>query len=262
MRRLDFAGAGVQKGGTTALFHYLTQHPDLYLPPSKELHLFNRDPALPWSRRRAPDARIAQHFADARDSQLCGEVTPAYLYWQDGPALMAEHNPAMRVIVCLRHPVARAYSAWRMEWMRGRETLPFARAIREGRERVREAPGGQHKIFSYVERGFYGTQIATLLQAFDRAQVFFLRLEDINTRSGALDRLLQFLGVRALEFAPLTSHVFQSRGRAVGAEPLEGDFAYLQLLYTDEIARAQELSGLDLGAWMDAPDPGSLGWAA
>lgn len=156
--RAVFLIAGVQKGSTTALHHMLRQHSSVFLSERKELHFFDNE-SHDW---RSPtyDAYDA-HFANAPDGAVCGEATPIYTYW--GPALSRIHayNPSMKFIVSLRDPAERAYSHWRMETLRGAETVSFSEAIRGGRQRVIDQAeiAGHHRVYSYVERGFYAPQI-------------------------------------------------------------------------------------------------------
>lgn len=99
----------------------------------KELHYFD-DERIDW---RSPDVTALHRSFDwsVRDV-VRGEATPIYTYWPRAIERIARYNPRAKLIVCLRHPVLRAYSHWRMETTRGAETLPFSRAIREGRARV------------------------------------------------------------------------------------------------------------------------------
>ena len=259
-RKLDFCIAGTQKAGTTALVRYLDQHSSLFFPKKKELHLFNRATHLEWKNRRAPDNKIAEHFEGATPGQLCGESTPAYMYWRDSFRLMAEHNPDMGIIICLRHPALRALSAWRMEVSRGRETLSFSDAIREGRSRVADAPDGQHKIFSYVERGFFSKQIETLYESFDRKNVFFIRSDMITASHPQMQTLLEFLGVSPITFDPIRENMFKT-SKIESDETILQDLAYLQSIFQDDMAELPHLTGLDVQDWLSkAPNMSDLDW--
>ncbi len=247
-RNIDFAIAGVQKAGTTVLAQYLGQHKNLFLSPDKELHAFKRWPdVLAVSERRIQDA--CQH---ARADQYCGDATPVYLYWPHALELMAQYNPNMKLIISLRHPVMRAYSGWSMETKRGRETLDFSTAIREGRARVKTAGKNVHLIYSYVERGFYAAQIKRALEIFPREQMFFLRADQINAGHQCLEGLLDFLAVSPMQFTPITHNVFPSSIRA-DDDSLRADFAYLQDLYESDMQQLQSLTGLDVSGWISAP---------
>src|ERR1700759_4927096 len=99
--RVAFIIAGVQKGGTTALFDYLGEEPGLSLSREKEVHFFD-DEAQDWA---APDygAYHAQFAAD--EGRLRGEATPICLYWPNSLKRIRAYNSAMRLIVALRDPV-------------------------------------------------------------------------------------------------------------------------------------------------------------
>ena len=248
--KLDFAIVGVQKAGTTALANYLGQHPGVFLPPTKETHFFRRPPRVGGPEDR-PFEHLTRHYDTARPGQLLGDATPIYLYWPHALDLLRDHNPDLRLIVSLRHPVVRGWSAWSMERRRGRETLSFSDAIRHGRQRVADAPHGVHLIYAYVERGFYSAQIERLLSLFPRQQVLFLRNDEIAPGSPVLQRLQAFLGLDPIRLTPITENVNPSSLDPSEAE--REDFAYLQELYADDIRLTGELTGLDLSDWSDVP---------
>ena len=248
--KLDFAIVGVQKAGTTALAHYLGQHPGVFLPPAKETHFFRRKPRADGPADR-PFEHLTRHYDTARPGQLLGDATPNYLYWPHALDLLSAHNPDLRLIVSLRHPVMRAWSAWSMEKRRGREMLAFSDAIRDGRRRVADAPHGVHLIYAYVERGFYGAQIETLLSLFPRQQVFFLRNDEITHDAPALQRLQAFLGLDPVTLSPITENV--NPGSLEPSAQAREDFLYLQDLYADDIRLTTRLSELDLSDWAHVP---------
>ncbi|MDB5452295.1 MAG: sulfotransferase, partial [Caulobacteraceae bacterium] len=157
---VNFIIAGAQKGGTTALFDYLTEEPDIALSRVKETHFFDDD-SRDWEK---PDYGDYHAQFDPGGRAACGEATPIYIYWPNCLERIAAYNPAMRLILVLRDPVERAWSHWRMEYARGAETQSFAWCVRQGRRRLFDAePWGVHREFSYVERGFYGEQVERLL---------------------------------------------------------------------------------------------------
>ena len=88
-RKVAFIVAGVQKGGTTALFDYLGEEPALSLAREKEVHFFD-DEDQDWA---APDyGAYHAHFA-APDGRQRGEATPIYLYWPGSLERIAAYNP-------------------------------------------------------------------------------------------------------------------------------------------------------------------------
>ncbi|MBU2605861.1 MAG: sulfotransferase domain-containing protein [Alphaproteobacteria bacterium] len=249
---LDFAIAGVQKAGTTALAQYLGQNPEIYLPPTKETHYFRRAPTAGRPADR-PFSHLTRHFADAPQGALLGDATPVYLYWPNALELLQAHNQALRIVISLRHPVARAYSAWSMQVRRGRETLSFGEAIRDGRERVRQSPFGVDLFYSYVERGFYSNQMARLYSLFPKAQVFVLRSDDIRADSPVLGNLQSFLGAAPCRLTPLVHNV--QPGSLPAPPGLAADFEYLQGVFEKDMHETAILTGLDLADWMACPPP-------
>ena len=151
---VQFLIAGTQKGGTTALADYLRQHQALFIPAVKELHFFD-DESLDW---KSPQEDLYRSYHDAfrgaPAGSTWGDATPIYSYWWPAMARIWAYNPAMRLILCLRNPVERAYSHWAMETGRNWDALPFAEAIQTESERCSRALPQQHRVFSYVSRGF------------------------------------------------------------------------------------------------------------
>lgn len=198
---VDFVIAGVQKGGTTALAHFLSQHPDIAMAQA-EGHLFDSPGYSPdWT-----PAEIDQHYRHRFDpgdrAVLHGESTPIYLFLADVPGEMARYNPDLKVIVVLRDPVERAVSHYAMEKARGKEHLPLWLALIAEPFRLRRCrdPRGRESAVrrhSYRARGLYSRQLLDLYVAFPREQVLILRTEDLLADHDAvLERTFAFLGVR------------------------------------------------------------------
>lgn len=247
--KVGFAVIGVQKAGTSALFHFLSQHPMVEAPARKELHFFD-DEGHCWE---CPDYR-RYHCAFPRGSRrLLGEATPSYIWWPQALERLWDYNPRLKVIALFRDPVARAHAHWRMSRARGVETLCFSRAIRDGRRRLEgaapDAPALRH--FSYVERGFYGAQVERLMDVFPRRQVLMLRQEDL---AEAHDATL----ARAFRFLKLPPCVVPRRRVFEGARaapPSADDLRHLRRTYADDLARFAALTALDVSEWSGKVSP-------
>ena len=238
-----FLVGGVQKGGTSALFDYLREVPALQLPAVKEAHWFD-DERVDWS---SPDP-APYHALFQPDGRMWGEATPIYLYWPNSLERIRAYDSRMRLIFLFRDPVARAWSHWKMEYAKRKETEPFAWCIRDGRARVDdpEAPG-HHRVFSYVERGFYGKQVDHLLTLFPREQLLFLRSADLAADpTGSIGAICRFLDV------PPPTHPIVPRTIRVAADILypsrleDDDVALLRSLYAADQERFVAITGLDL----------------
>jgi hypothetical protein len=165
-RKLDFAIAGAQKSGTCTLDALFRHHPQLQMATLKETHFFDDD-ERDWS---APDYSALDAFFSAQDERLRGEATPITMYWRPAVRRLRAYNPDIKLVLILRDPVTRAFSSWRQEYSRKRESVPFSEAIREARGLVRSAVPvkDQGRFFSYIERGFYGDQLTYLSKSFPK----------------------------------------------------------------------------------------------
>ena len=243
--------AGVAKGGTTAVSAYLGSHPEIRMANRKEVHWFDRDD-------RGPDPDYEKYHACFRPpvegAKFIGEATPAYIYWPQAIERLKAYNPEARIIVLLRHPTFRAYSQWRMERTRERETLDFSTAVRAERSRrLSMKPERVRRIFSYLDRGNYGRQIADLLSHFPRSQCHFLRTDRLWAAPGeALRKIQDFLGVAS--FGGGEPGRYWGRSSETGQPMMSmDDRTYLDEHFRDEIIQAQALTGLDLSDWL-SPD--------
>ena len=238
MPRVDFIIPGAQKAGTTALFDHLGEAPGIALSTVKEVHFFD-DETVDWSR---PDYDAYHARFPEAGGALLGEATPIYLYWPNALERIRTYNPAMRLIVMLRDPVERAWSQWRMETARGVEREPFGWCVRQGRQRLFDSePWGHHREYSYVERSFYGEQMARLFELFPTDQVLVLKADDLRADPNTvLARICAFLGAPPPPpTSPRSVHVGQEM------EGLEAaDIAHLRAVYARDAERLEDLTGI------------------
>lgn len=235
--RASFLIIGAQKAGTTALFDYLAEHPDVAVPAEKEAHYFD-DETVDWA---APDHERYHALFPPQDGRLRGEATPIYCYWPNALERIADYRPDIKLIFLIRDPVERAWSHWRMETARGVETHPFSWCIRQGRQRLFDAePWGHHREFSYVERGFYAEQVERMLALFPRDRILILRAEDLRAAPGeSLSSVTGFLDISAFpDPKPRAVHVGEDRG----AIP-EEDRRRLMNVYATDLVRLKSLAG-------------------
>jgi sulfotransferase family protein len=193
--KVDFVIGGTQKGGTSALDSFLRQHPQICMPVDlKEVHFFDREEMF---RGDNPDyQKYHSHFHPEPQHRAIGEASPIYMYWNNAPNRIWSYRPDMKWILILRNPVDRAYSAWNMERQRGAEPLSFEDAIVNEAERCREALPLQHRVFSYVDRGFYAPQIRRLFNIFGKEKCHIVLNNDLQEKHGqTLAAIFKFLGV-------------------------------------------------------------------
>ncbi|GAB6124848.1 sulfotransferase [Humidesulfovibrio idahonensis] len=249
--------AGIQKSGTTSLFAYFCEHPELSAPDRKELHFFDdesRDWSVPF--HQALHAR----FQRAQENRLRFEATPISTFWPNALERIRDYNPEARLILLFRDPIERAWSHWCMEYARQQEPLPFSEAIRAGRDRLdpddRHTP--QWRVHSYVERGFYAGQARRALGLFPRKHILFLRSQDLLDRHrDVLASIASFLGISP--FPNTGAKRERSRLDIVYPSELEQrDIRHLAGLYRADVLEFANLTGLDVDDWLTIRngDPG------
>ena len=196
----DFIIIGAQKGGTSSLFYYLQQHPELSLPSIKELHYYDKqyDRGLQWYKSFFP-LRFRQ--------KITGEASPYYIFHPHVPQRLKKDNPKVRLIVLLRDPIERAYSHYKMEQRKGKDDFPtFKEAIKQEAERTEQETfklisdsnyySFAHQTYTYLARGRYYKQLQRWLRHFDHEQFLFIKSENFfQNPQATLKRVYHFLDV-------------------------------------------------------------------
>ncbi|HLW35760.1 MAG TPA: sulfotransferase domain-containing protein [Chthoniobacterales bacterium] len=240
---VDFVIGGTQKGGTSALDSFLRQHPEICMPATrKELHFFDREE----ENRDYKEYHAA--FKPKGQHRVIGEASPIYMYWETAPYRIWKYNPKMKWILALRNPVERAFSAWNMETKRGKEKLPFTEAIEREAERCREALPLQHRVYSYVDRGFYAHQVRRLFNIFGRDSVLVLLSKELrNEHQKTLRRVFEFLGIDS-SFVPPQASVFEQEY----ADEMDSQLrARLSKTFYFDVKELETLLGRKLSTWYD-----------
>ena len=249
--KFNFLIPGVQKAGTTALHWFLSGHKQIFMPPSKELHFFNRESDIDWSN---PNYSWYHQHLDKKDGVMAyGEATPIYMFWPFAIERIRNYNEQMRFIVIFRDPIERAYSHWKMEFARGAESLDFSTAIRQGRNRLLTndaLQSGAYSAFSYIERGLYAPQVRRLFENYPRHQTFFTTTDHLSGNARALlDDLCQFLKVETFSVYP-DDEIVRPDVPSLDVGQMDSvDRNYLEEIFQPDIAETERLTGLDLSSW-------------
>jgi hypothetical protein len=218
----DFLIVGVQKAATTSLYYYLNQHPSIIGSRPKEVCYFDRDvnyeKGKNWYKHHFPNTR------NPFGRYLYFEATPEYAYRKIVANRIYQFNPEIKIVMVLRDPVARAFSAWSMYrhfgirskglpeviatgYLNGADNnmvkefystpnFPsFDRVIDEdflktAEESVIEEP-------SVVRRGIYYTQVKRYFDLFGQNNVLILSFKDVigKNKINALNSVLELIGL-------------------------------------------------------------------
>lgn len=201
MNKVDFFIAGAPKSGTTSLFHYLQQHPQIFMPVVKEPNFFAAD--LPNYRAVSQLKTYHQLFSAASAEQTCwGEGSVWYLYSRAATQNIKEYNPDALFLVMLRNPVDMLYSLHQnllFSFHEDESDFITAWGLQPVRSQGQRIPArcAEPAVLLYSQVARYGEQLERLYGSFPREQVKVVLFDDFvrDTRQ-VYTEVLSFLGVR------------------------------------------------------------------
>jgi len=250
-----FLVAGAARCGVTTLYTHLRAHPQIHMSPVKDPGYFTAQLGLWPGRGPGDDRRVGvttpdayrELFVHTGRALAVGEASSDALYYADRtiPLIRGQLGDP-RIVLILRDPVDRAFSAFRQQVREGRETLAFGEALAEEDRRIAE---GWDSSWHYRRSGFYHDAVAAFQRSFSRVRVYLF--EDLSQDpDGLAADLYRFVGVDA--------------GFVAGAaEPLpSGSTPPGGPLVPPVVARfVQGAVGLFAG-WLPSrrPEPKTLGW--
>ena len=194
MKYPNFLIIGVQKAGTTSIYNYLGQHPQVYMSPIKETNFLEKD----WEKVGKEQSlynsngidtweKYCQLFAGAKDEIALGEASPNYLFhYKSSVERILKYVPEAKLIAILRNPIERAYSDYLMH--------------------IRDEIGEQLSLKAEIElrprssfllkKGFYSTQLQYYFEHFDKSQIKIYLYDDLKANPVKLMQdLYKFIGV-------------------------------------------------------------------
>jgi hypothetical protein len=217
----NFIVAGAPTSGTTSLYHYLCQHPQVYMCPIKEPTFFaaadilSRENLLPMIERQRPALQAylegsnqRRHqllvtkwddylrlFQNVRDHIAIGEASVSYIMFPSAAPAIRSKLPGVRLIFLLRDPTERLFSAY-LKSLGGNPHVTFRtwvlNAMNSHGDRRQGVPGFPIPL----DGGLYATQLGRFLDIFPRNQVRIYLYESCRADARAVLRdILAFLGV-------------------------------------------------------------------
>ena len=201
----NFLIVGAAKAGTTALYYYLKQHKDIGLSHLKEPKYFSSF-NLSFPHNGVGDGSVDKYairdweeylelFKDFKSHKRIGEVSPDYLFYHKQTAPFIKRKLGnIPIIIILRNPVKRAFSAYSYLKRDNREKRTFKDALTNEKSRKNK---NWDFIWSYKEGGLYAEQIATYKAVFTDVKV--VCFEDLVKNSlKETNEIAEFLGLHKL----------------------------------------------------------------
>lgn len=230
----DFIIVGAQKSGTSSLFSYLNQHPKLLGARQKEINYFNDNLRFHKGKQWYED--FFKSYSKPFRKGLRFEATPEYLYHQKAAERIKTFNPSLKIIIVLREPVKRAFSAWNMfrnfrVGLNGKP--PRAESFNKNSNLYKELYSKAYPSFedvvvseiekiekkvsnlpepSFIRRGIYLPQIKAYTNLFGKDQVLVLGFKDlIQYKIETLNSILNFLDLEESDWSFLNDEIRNQR---------------------------------------------------
>ncbi len=190
--KIDFLGIGVPRAGTSWINTCLDEHPQICMSHPKEIQVL--DDANKYKKGLG---FYASFFSHCKEGQIKGEYSPGYMSHVEevNHALIKEHFPGIKFIVCLRNPIERAYSNYITHSLTQETSIKtFEKALE-----------GPLKRF-YIDAGFYYAPLKKFMELYPRENFLILITEDIaKDPVKFIQGVYRFLGVDP-NFVPPSAH--------------------------------------------------------
>lgn len=189
MMKPNFLIIGERRCGTTTLYHWLNNHPDIFLFPKTDTAYFIENELVgrtKWldgkvsSKRWEEEHSLQDYsalFAGSEGYKAVGEKSADIFYWQPAHHRVASYLPESKFIVQLRNPIFRAWSHYWNEIGKGRETESFEDAIHMEASRSGSSDYAGHHL-SYLQRGQYHESLSSFFEHIPKENLMILILEE------------------------------------------------------------------------------------
>jgi hypothetical protein len=194
MIKPSFFIVGAPKTGTTSLYRYLKQHPQIFMSSPKELVFFNTDMS---SSRKKNLEQYCQHFEEG-EGKICGEASPQYLRSYVAAENIYNFNPEAKIIIMLRDPVNLLYSYHYQRHFNGlpKTVEDFQLAVEQEAEKIRTQTDSKLDLDSYRNVVKFTEQIERFYKFFAPEKVKIIIFDEFakNTEK-VYQEVLEFLEV-------------------------------------------------------------------
>lgn len=207
----SFIIIGAQRCGTTSLYDYLSNHPQIIPSPVKELFYFDDYYTRPinWYKSFFPTEKQKEKLErDLVARVITGEASPSYFFHPYAARRIKETLPQVKLILVLRDPIERAYSHYNHIRRLNREPLSFEEAIEKEQERITpdieklnkdEFYKADHRRdYSYLTRGYYAKQLTEWYKYFPKEQLLVVQSEEFYKDTPRVyNEIVEYLGLNS-----------------------------------------------------------------
>jgi hypothetical protein len=194
--KVDFFIAGAPKAGTTSLYYYLEEHPEIEMSSQKEPDYFSDTPlqeqGMYYGKNRINTLDKYESLFAQKEGVIYGEGSVSYLFYENVAEDIKKYNPNAKIIIMLRNPIDRAFSHYLMDYRLGLVSDSFEDIINK-KSKYKNA----HLLYQqYIEVSEYAKQIQRYCNVFSTDNLLLIDYEDFKGDvSGTVDLVYDFLKV-------------------------------------------------------------------
>jgi len=200
----NFFIVGADKAGTSSLYSYLNEIPEIFMSKIKEPNYFSKKtfPDNPPLLRPIRDKKkYLDLFKNVKDQKIIGEASPSYLADPDAPKLIHQISPDAKILISLRDPVDRIFSNYLMLYRIGRIKSSFDVLIQ--RSLINKKNKKEDKLT--LNNGLYFENVNRYISIFSKDKVKIIIFEElIQDLENTLKDILNFLNLKSelVDFKP------------------------------------------------------------
>ena len=195
----NFFIVGAPKCGTTTLYSWLKNHPDIFMPQEKEPHYFAQHLSDRYCRVRDEDSYL-NLFSNKKENQICGEASVLYGFSTDSIKSILEFNPAAKIIFMARHPVDMIVSYHGQLLVNLEEDVKSfdqAWSLQDKRSKGIEVPeiSTDSGLLQYGNIGSLGMHLKAIIDIVPSSQLKVICLDDLaHNPKDTYTNIIEFLG--------------------------------------------------------------------
>ena len=194
--KVDFFIVGAPKAGTTSLYYYLNEHPEIEMSTQKETDFFSdsaiQKQGLYYGKNRIDTLEKYHNLFPTTQEKKYGEASVSYLFYEDVPEKIKAYNSKGKIIIMLRNLVDRAFSHYLMDYRLGLISSTLEEVIES------KSYNKKSKLFyqQYIELGLYFKQVKRYLEIFGSENVHIILYQDFkNDIEVVMKKVYHFLEV-------------------------------------------------------------------
>jgi hypothetical protein len=207
----NFLLIGAPKAGTTAIYHYLKQHPEIFMSPVKEARFFGDEGVKSVTAIRDLEKYKAL-FQNVTTQKIWGEATPDYLCSPSAATQIKTIIPEAKLVAIIRNPVDRAYSHYIYmsriirHQVSNKQDLPkyieYKKLVDKTPKPLNIPPISDENDFLYLRPSLYAEDLKRYYQLFGKDKIQILLYDDLKANPvKTMHSIFYFLGVDP-EFVP------------------------------------------------------------